>query len=124
MKMTIRKDNYFNRHYRDEHCQIHKLKLFRFPKEVFKHSPYKIRNGATPMYLKVSDVASTFCPSLPRRNETRNRALRLCCVGRGGESATPQPMDSMARRGTLRRGGNFLGCRGRIIATVFEKKFF
>ena len=61
----------------------------------------------------------------PHPDATRHekRALRLCCVGRGGESATPQPMNSMACRETLRRGGNFLGCRGRTIATFLKKVF-
>ena len=41
MKMTIRKDNSLNRLYRVEHCQIHKLKLFRFTWKVLKHPPQK-----------------------------------------------------------------------------------
>jgi hypothetical protein len=47
--------------------------------------------------------------------------LRLCCVGRGGESATPQPMRGMVCRETLRRGGNFLGCRGRQLRRFWKK---
>ena len=74
MKMTIRKDNSFNRRYRVEHCQIHKLKFFRFPEEVFKHPPQKIRNRATLMCFEVSGVAFVFqafsnLRNKPPRNE-------------------------------------------------------
>ena len=84
------------------------------------------KKSATPQRLCISRSPAWrqhFVRPHPDATRHEKRALRLCCVGRGGESATPQPMNGMACRETLRRGGNFLGCRGRTIATVFEKSF-
>ena len=84
------------------------------------------KKSATPQRLCISRSPAWrqhFVRPHPDATRHEKRALRLCCVGRGGESATPQPMSGMVCRETLRRGGNFLGCRGRTIATVFEKSF-
>ena len=123
MKMTIRKDNSFNRHYRDEHCQIHKLKLFRFPKEVFKHSPYKIRNGATPMYLKVSDVASTFCPTPPRRNETRKTNVAFVLRRSWRRVCNAPDHERHGLQGNVAAWRQFFGVSREDNCDVFEKSF-
>ena len=96
---------------------------FRKHRKISNTLPEK---SATPQHLCISRSSAWrqhFVRSHPDATSHEKRALRLCCVGRGGESATPQPMNGMACRETLRRGGNFLGCRGRTIATVFEKSF-
>ena len=84
------------------------------------------KKSATPQRLCISRSPAWrqhFVRPHPDATRHEKRALRLCCVGRGGESATPQPMNGMACRETLRRGGNFLGCRGRTIATFLKKVF-
>ena len=84
------------------------------------------KKSATPQRLCISRSPAWrqhFVRPHPDATRHEKRALRLCCVGRGGESATPQPMSGMACRETLRRGGNFLGCRGRTIATFLKKVF-
>ena len=123
MKMTIRKDNSFNRRYRVEHCQIHKLKFFRFPEEVFKHSPQKIRNAATPMYFKVSGVASIFCPITLRRNETRKKSVAFV-LRRSWRRVCNAPAHE--RHGlweNVAAWRQFFGVSREAIATVFEKSF-
>ena len=84
------------------------------------------KKSATPQRLCISRSPAWrqhFVRPHPDATRHEKRALRLCCVGRGGESATPQPMSGMVCRETLRRGGNFLGCRGRTIATFLKKVF-
>ena len=124
MKMTIRKDNSFNRHYRDEHCQIHKLKFFRFPEEVFKHSPQKIRNAATPMYFKVSGVASIFCPITLRRNETRKKSVAFVLRRSWRRICNAPTLEWHGVWGNVAAWRQFFGVSREDNCDVFEKSFF
>jgi hypothetical protein len=123
MKMTIRKDNSFNRRYRVEHCQIHKLKFFRFPEEVFKHPPQKIRNTATPMYFEVSGVAPTFCPIPPRRNETRKTSVAFVLRRSWRRICNTPAHEWHGLQGNVAAWRQFFGVSRETIATVFEKSF-
>ena len=123
MKMTIRKDNSLNRLYRVEHCQIHKLKLFRFPEEVFKHPPRIIRNAATPMYFKVSGVASIFCPITPRRNETRKKGVAFVLRRSWRRVCNAPTHEWHGLQGNVAAWRQFFGVSREDNCDVFEKSF-
>ena len=79
MKMTIRKDNYLNRHYRVGYCQIHRLKLFRFPEEVFKHSPQKKpQRRNTHVFRGLRRGVNILSDPTPTQRDTKNE--RCVCV--------------------------------------------
>jgi hypothetical protein len=88
-----------------------------------KHSPRKIRNTATPMYFKAYGVAATFCPTSPRRNETRKKGVafvlrrswrRVC-------NATAHEWHSL--QGNVAAWRQFFGVSREDNCDVFEKSF-
>jgi hypothetical protein len=104
-------------------CLIYHKFLNFYPKKGPSYPPKNPQRRNTYVFQGLRCGGNILSDPTQTQRDTKKRALRLCCVGRGGESATPQPMNGMVCRETLRRGGNFLGCRGRTIATVFEKSF-
>ena len=79
MKMTIRKDNSLNRLYRVEHCQIHKLKLFRFPlKSIQTLSPKNPQHRNTYVFQGLRRGVNILSDHTPTQRDTKKG--RCVCV--------------------------------------------
>ena len=123
MKMTIRKDNSFNRHYRDEHCQIHKLKFFRFPEEVFKHPPQKNpQHRNTHVFQGLRRGVNILSDPTPTQRDTKNE--RCVCVASVVAESLQRPSPWMTKPVGKRCGvaAIFWGVEGDN-CDVFEKSF-